>query len=301
MRRGGTVVCALLISRMFVGCDAPEVGAGGDLAAEGSTPIDVDGFRFYQGENGEACTASPYNCKLRAAGGNRVATAEPDDGNTWAVDANVPILDGHGSLLGFNQMPRTAFVFGQSREFGGNQYVFATWTSNGSPGWLLRSRLVEEDAFVAALGEATAVGAGLATMECYQIANTHDPGLELKRTVYDSRQAHERASEYLPIVREDDERRAVLLFNVPGYTLGGAAIDLFPAGTKFQRLDVPTGQDGSGPASLEISLFTKDPQGRYRQASGKMVFVYGYVRADDGTKRNGWMAHQALIAAMGCP
>jgi hypothetical protein len=67
-----------------------------------------------------------------------------------------------------------------------------------------------------------------------------------------------------------------------------------PAGTKFQRLDVPT---DSGAPSIDIPLWVQDSSGRYRQQSGTMKFIYGYVIAATGTKRNGWMASAAWTAA----
>jgi hypothetical protein len=86
-----------------------------------------------------------------------------------------------------------------------------------------------------------------------------------------------------PLPRANGQRSVDLLFNVPAYTLGGVAIDHFPAVTKFRRLDVPTGKDDAGPPSLAIPLWVQDPQQGYRQQSGTMTFVYGYVQAADVT------------------
>lgn len=41
--------------------------------------------------------------------------------------------------------------------------------------------------------------------------------------------------------------------------------------------------------------------GHYRKKAGTMKFIYGYVKADDGTRRNGWMAYEALAVSSGCP
>ncbi len=128
--------------------------------------------------------------------------------------------------------------------------------------------------------------------------NTHDPNLELKKVVYDSDATHERAGDYLPLVRANGKRSANLTFNVPGFGLGGVAVDHFPAGTKFQRLDVPT---NAGAPSIDIPLWVQDSVGRYRVQSGTMKFIYGYVIAATGTKRNGWMAYDALEVSSGCP
>ncbi|MBL9100417.1 MAG: hypothetical protein JNL82_05640 [Myxococcales bacterium] len=297
MRLRGVVVCALALAG--AGCDGDDGVRGDD--ARGTTPIDVDEFRFAPGVNGLQCTASPYNCKLRPTGGNRVVTADADDNNAWAIAQGVPVLDGHGSTVAFNAMPRTFFVYGQSRVLKGAEHVFAALTTNGGAGWLRRADIADEASFAAGLGSAPALGEGLAELGCYRIVNTHDADLEYKRVIYDSRASHERAADYLPLPRANGQRSVDLLFNVPAYTLGGVAIDHFPAGTKFRRLDVPTGKDDAGPPSLAIPLWVQDPQQRYRQQSGTMTFVYGYVQAADGDRRHGWIASAALTADEGCP
>ena len=107
----------------------------------------------------------------------------------------------------------------------------------------------------------------------------------------------ERAGDYQPLVRNNGVRSANLTFNVPGFGLGGVAVDHFPAGTKFRRLDVPT---SNGAPSIDIPLYVKDSAGRYRKKSGEMKFIYGYIMAKTGTKRVGWMAYDALLASGGC-
>jgi len=47
-------------------------------------------------------------------------------------------------------------------------------------------------------------------------------------------------------------------------------------------------------------LWIQDGEGRYRTQSGTMLFLYGYVRAADGTRRFGWMAQDALEVSSGC-
>lgn len=253
---------------------------------------------LYAGVNGDACTASPYNCKLRVTGGNRVLTNDPDDDNSWAVRHGVPIRDGNGTLLGISTRSRTTFNYGQSRMFAGEKYVFAVSTSNGSAGWMPLSSILGQSSFQSKLGHVSAKGAGLDKMACYEIKNSHDESMELKKVVYDSVATHERAGDYLPLERNNGKRSANLTFNVPGFGLGGVAVDHFPAGTKFQRLDVPT---DSGAPSIDIPLWVKDSSGRYRKRSGSMKFIYGYVIAATGTKRNGWMAYDALKTSSGCP
>jgi hypothetical protein len=267
-----------------------------DEIADEETELDADALEA--GVNGNACTESPYNCKLRVEGGNRVLTNDPDDNNAWGLFTGVPIRDGNGKIVGTSTRTSTTFNYGQSREFGGETYVFAVSTSNSSAGWMPLSAIKGKSSFEDKLGHVSAKGAGLAKMGCYEIRNFHDANMELKKVVYDSKETHERAGDYLPLVRKNGKRSANLTFNVPGFGLGGVAIDHFPAGTKFRRYDVPT---DSGAPSIDIPLWVKDSSGRYRKRSGSMKFIYGYVVAATGTKRNGWMAYDALKTSSGCP
>lgn len=276
-------------------CDDPD--AADDIGFDDVDAAEIED-RLFEGVNGKACTASTYNCKLRPEGGNRVATNDPDDDNSWAVAAGVPIRDGNGTVVGTNAKGRTTFNYGQERTFAGEPYVFAVSTSNSSAGWMPLSSISGKSSFEGKLGHVSALGAGLGKLGCYQIRNAHDPDLEFKKVVYDAKTSHERAGDYLPLVRANGQRSANLTFNVPGFSLGGVAVDHFPAGTKFQRLDVPT---TAGPPSIDIPLYVKDAQGRYRKQSGTMKFIYGYIIAATGTKRNGWMAYDALQVSSGCP
>jgi hypothetical protein len=160
------------------------------------------------------------------------------------------------------------------------------------------SAILGRTSFEQKVGHVSALGAGLAKLGCYAVRNSHDPALEVKKVVYDSTSSNERAGDYLPLVRANGLRSVNLAFNVPGFGLGGPAVDHWPAGTKFQRLDVPT---DNGAPSIDIPLWVQDSTGRYRQQSGTMKFIYGYVIATTGTKRNGWMAYDALYVSSGCP
>lgn len=261
-------------------------------------PIATDEQAFFAGVNGDACLESTYNCKLRVSGGNRVETNDPADDNAWALYTGVPIRDGNGTVVGTSTKTSTTFNYGQSRTFAGETYVFAVSTSNSSAGWMPLSSIKGQESFADKVGHVSALGAGLGKLGCYAVRNWHDTNLEFKKVVYDSDASHERAGDYLPLVRVNGLRSANLTFNVPGFALGGVAIDHFPAGTKFQRLDVPT---SSGAPSIDIPLWVQDSVGRYRTQSGTMKFIYGYVIAATGTKRNGWMAYDALEVSSGCP
>ena len=251
----------------------------------------------FSGVNGTYCLISAYNCKLQDPGGNRVPTNDPADDN-WGLATGVSIRDGNGTIVGTNTRTSAAFNFGQVRSFGGADHAFAVSTSNSSAGWLPMSAILGLTSFQQKVGHVSALGAGLAKLGCYQVKNSSDPVLEAKKVVYDTTSSNERAGDYLPLVRANGVRSVNLIFNVPGLALGGPAIDHFPNGTKFQRLDVPTDH---GVPSIDIPLWVLDGSGRYRQQSGEMKFLYGYVIAATGTKRNGWMAYDALAVSSGCP
>lgn len=286
-----TIVAVSVAVGSLLGCggEAPATPEEGSLARSGQA--------LYAGVNGEACTASPYNCKLRPSGGNRVATNDPND-DVWALETGGPIRDGNGTVVGVSNRTGSSFNYGQTRSFDGETYAFAVSTSNSSAGWVPLLSIKGKESFANKVGHVSALGSGLAKMACYAVRDSHDTTLELKKVVYDSDAEHERAGDYLPLVRANGKRSINLAFNVPGFGLGGVAVDHFPAGTKFQRLDVPT--DGGAP-SIDIPLWVKDSAGRYRTQSGTMKFIYGYVIAATGTRRNGWMAYDALSVSSSCP
>lgn len=282
---------------------APLLSSACDEALDEDTPYIDDELgevedRLFAGVNGDACAESPYNCKLRVYGGNRVATNDPTDDNAWALNINVPVRDGNGTVQINSTRTSSTFNFGQTRSFAGETHVFAVSTSNSSAGWMPLSAIKGADSFAAKVGHVSALGAGLDKLGCYAIKNSHDTVLEPKKVVYDAQTANERAGDYLPLIRKNGKRSANLTFNVPGFALGGVAVDHFPAGTKFQRLDVPT---NGGAPSIDIPLYVADSEGRFRKQSGTMKFIYGYVIAATGTKRNGWMAYDALQVSSGCP
>jgi len=287
------VVFALFVAVSPIACLA---ASGTDEEGERETEAALS-----PGVNGSACTASPYNCKLRAVGGNRVATNDSKDDDEWQLETGVPIRDGNGTIVGTSTRTSTKFNFGQTRSFGGETYAFALSTSNGSAGWLPMSSIKGHDSFASKVGHVSARGEGLGKLGCYEIRDSFDASIELKKVVYDTDvgpSGHERAGDYLPLLRSDGRHSANLCFNVPGFGLGGVAVDHFPAGTHFQRLDVPT---KSGKPSIDIPLWVQDSAGRYRKQSGTMKFIYGYVIAKTGTKRVGWMAYDALRVSSGCP
>lgn len=286
----------LLTLGVLAACaEQPVDGVGGDEGA--GVELSETAQAAFSGVNGTYCLVSAYNCKLQNPGGNRVPTNDPADDN-WGLSTGVAIRDGNGTVVGTNTRTSSQFNYGQTRTFAGELHAFAVSTSNSSAGWLPMSAILGRTSFEQKVGHVSALGAGLSKLGCYQVKNSHDPVQELKKVVYDSEATHERAGDYLPLVRANGARSVNLIFNVPGMALGGPAVDHFPAGTKFQRLDVPTEH---GVPSIDIPLWVKDSAGRYRQQSGEMKFLYGYVIAATGTKRNGWMAYDALSVSSGCP
>jgi hypothetical protein len=282
----------LALAALATGCGQ------GELDEAGAEPTAGAASALTRGVNGDACTASPYNCKLRPSGGNRVATSATDDDDSWGIRAGDPIRDGDGHVLGTETASRLTFNFGQTRSFGGRVHAFAMSTSNRSAGWYPLDDILGADSFEKKVGHVSALGAGLTELGCYQVRNGSDPTLEAKKVVYDATDSHERAGDYLPLVRANGRRSANLAFNVPGFGLGGVAVDHFAAGTRFRRLQVPT---DTGVPSIDIPLWIDDGHGRFIRRSGTMKFIYGFVIAATGTKRVGWMAYDALEVSSGCP
>lgn len=257
-------------------------------------------LKVAKGLNGDACAFSDYNCKLRAEGGNRVAHVDGD--LDWAIEPGGVVLDGNGDSLGAQSSSTLKFNFGQERTFNGKHYVYALTTSNHSSGWFPLASVKSGDVLESRLGHAVGHRSGLAKMACYAVRNSTDPDLEVKKIVRDTTAspgpAGEAAGDYLPRVRTNGKRSVNLTFNVPGSGLGGPAIDHFPAGTKFQRLDVTTKK---GPPSIDVNLWSQDGDGKFLKPAGAMKFVYGYIQSKTGDVRVGWMAYDALTPSSGCP
>lgn len=261
--------------------------------------IDLEaGGRVFAGVNGTHCVASPFNCRFHEDN-LRVMTAGGDD--SWGIDPGASVRDGNGNVLVTETRTRLTFNYGQTRLLAGRAHALAVSSSNSSAGWYPIERILGETSFRARMGEVNAKDPRDGRMGCYEVRNNHDASIELRKVVFDSKvgeNGHERAGDYQSLVRANGKRSANLLFNVPGFALGGASTDHFPAGTKFRRVSVPT---SSGRPSITIPLWVKDSDGRYRKRAGAMRFIYGFVRASDGVKRFGWMSEEALKVSSGCP
>jgi len=91
---------------------------------------------------------------------------------------------------------RLTFNYGQTRALAGKAHALALSTSNHSSGWYPFDHILGETSFRARVGNVDAQDPGLGKMACYQIRNSHDPDLELKKVVFDSMvgpDGHERA------------------------------------------------------------------------------------------------------------
>jgi hypothetical protein len=245
--------------------------------------VDTSGetaFATVAGVNSAYCTASPYNCRFRA-GDSRVDTKSGLD--SWGIVDGAEILDGNGDAMSVESgAARMTFNYGQKRTLAGTPHALALSTSNASAGWYPIDRIQGNVSFDEQVGDVVAKGAGLAAIAAHTV-------------VKGSTETNERAGDYLPLVRANGKRSANLVFSVPGFALGGATTDHFPAGTKFRRLDVPT---FSPLPSIKIPLWNeKAPDDQI----GTMRFLYGRIRAADGTERYGWMAQDALDVSSGCP
>jgi hypothetical protein len=301
-----SVVFALTSLMTLAGCTA-----GVDEELTESTANELT-----SGVNGSGCKRSAYNCSLHSGGeGQRVRRA--DGGQTWAVDdewlvaqgfvdpqtkaAVVPVVDGNGDEMGRVKKESFTLNYGQTRRMKDLTYVFALSTGLQSAGW------VPIDAFRAAtslrerVGEVNARGGNLKAMECYEVKSTYPERLDDFKVVKGAtdKDAME-PDDYLPVKRANGKVYVNLAFNVPGDAIGGPAVDIFPAGTKFQRLSVPTWEKPARP-SLDATLYAK-PAGAsaYTKPDGAMKFVYGYVTSNAGAVRYGWMAYDGLAPSTGC-
>ncbi len=290
--------CFAAVALLISGC----VASTEESAPQGTDEADTVAaeLQLHAGVNGGACGLSDYNCKLRVEGGNRIAHA--DNTIDWAIEPGATILDGNGDSLGVEKASTLKFNFGQERVFGGKHYVYAMTTSNHSSGWFPLASVTSADVLGPRVGHVSAHRSGLAKMHCYEIKDGADPQLAEKKVVYDTKEAPgpagEAAGDYLPRLRSNNKRSVNLIFNTPGSALGGPAIDHFPAGTKFQRLDVPT---DSGPPSIDVKLWSQDGNHKFRTPAGALKFVYGSILSKTGDTRVGWMAYDALTSASGCP
>lgn len=280
---------------------------GDDDAAEGEVASEIGSYRA--GVNSKGCKRSAYNCTLNPGKDQRVYRA--DGGDTWGVDpayvssknlAGVPVVDGNGDVMGYSKKTSFTLNYGQTRRIGNTTYVIALSSGLASAGWVPIDAFLHEESLRAKVGEVNAKGAGLKDMGCYEVATTFDPKLKTLKVVKGATDKDAKEpDDYLPHARANGKIYVNLAFSIPGDSLGAPAVDIFPAGTKFQRLDVPT-WESSGRPSLDAKLYAK-PAGstKYTREAGAMKFIYGYVKSKPGAVRYGWMAYDGLKVSSGCP
>jgi hypothetical protein len=311
------LAAATLMLATISGCAADTSDDGSaDEGDTDATESEVSALRA--GVNSKGCRRSAYNCALHpGTGTQRVRRA--DGSETWSVDPQwlsdhslvdpatkkpgVPVLDGNGELMAYS--PRSSFTlnYGQTRRLGNLTYVMALSAGIGSAGWIPLDAFQNAGALRAAVGEVNAHGTGLADLACYVVKTTFDASLDKYAVVKNATDANKpEPNDYLPMKRANGKVYVNLAFSAPGDGLGAPAVDIFPAGTKFQRLDVPTWEAGSAP-SLDVKLYSKPAGGSTysKLASRDMKFIYGYVKSKSGVVRYGWMALDGLTPSSGCP
>lgn len=183
---------------MRILCLVAVVAACTDELDDDEVVIDtsVSEIRTVPGVNGEWCVESPYNCRFRAPGiSQRVVTGSGLE--SWGIDPGASLRDGHGDVLGPVTNSRLTFNYGQTRLLAGKAHALALATSNRSAGWYPIDHILGEASFRAHVGEVNARDPHAGRMACYEIRDSHDPDLELRKVVYDSHATHERAGDYL--------------------------------------------------------------------------------------------------------
>lgn len=285
----------VLVASFAVACAEPEEDFASEEQGETESAVSAR-----PGTNGSTCKRSAYNCSLHA-GGQRVMT--PGGRETWGVSSTflasnkgVPVVDGNGDLMGLSSKTDFTFNYGQTRIMNGKRYAYAMSTGLASSGWIEISAIGASDSFAKAVGNMDAKGDNLKKLGCYEIASTYDKGLDRKFVVKGAKVGYAEANDYLPQVRANGQVYGTLSFNAPGDALGGANTDIFPAGTKFQRVDVPTWENPDLP-SLDVQLY--GGKGANTPA-GTMKFIYGYIRAKSGEVRYGWAALDGLNVSTNC-
>lgn len=297
-----------LLGMMMVGATLMATASGcaaesdDDDEAEGEVTAEIGTYR--SGVNSKGCKRSAYNCTLNPGKDQRVYRADGED--TWGVGpgfgAGVPVVDGNGEPMGVSKKTSFTLNYGQTRRMGNTTYVIALSTGLGSAGWVPIDAFLHADSLRAKVGEVNARGENLKDLGCYEVGTRFDPKLNTFKVVKGATDKDAKEpDDYLPQKRANGKVYVNLAFSIPGDALGAPAVDIFPAGTKFQRLDVPT-WEGSGLPSLDAKLYAK-PAGAtaYTREAGAMKFIYGYVKTKPGAARYGWMAIDGLKVSSKCP
>jgi hypothetical protein len=304
----GLVISGAAMVATISGCAAESTDDGSGAGDEGAVESDISALRA--GVNSAGCKRSAYNCSLNpAASGQRVYTATGSE--SWGIDpkwvadhklGGIPVVDGNGESMGISKRTELTLNHGQTRRIGSTTYVMALSSGVGAAGWVPIDSFVHADSLRARVGEVNAHGDGLRALGCYEVDTSFDPKLDTFKVVKGAKVTDsEEPNDYLPTKRNNGKVYANLAFSIPGDGLGAPAIDIFPAGTRFQRLDVPT-WEGAAP-SLDAKLYARTPGTDHFStlSSRSMKFIYGYVKTKPGSVRYGWMAIDGLKVSGACP
>jgi hypothetical protein len=304
----GLVVSGAAMLATMSGCAADATATDDGTPDEGSVESEVSALR--PGVNSAGCKRSAYNCSLNPGGqGQRVYTSTGSESwgidPKWVVDhklGGVPVVDGNGDSMGISKKTALTLNHGQTRRIGNTTYIMALSSGVGAAGWVPNDSFLHADSLRAAVGEVNAHGVGLKDLGCYEVDTSFDPQLDTFKVVKGAKVTDsEEPNDYLPTKRSNGKIYANLAFSIPGDALGAPAVDIFPSGTKFQRLDVPT-WEGTAP-SLDAKLYSRTAGTDHFSTLSKrsMKFIYGYVKTKPGAVRYGWMAIDGLQVSGSCP
>lgn len=238
------------------------------------------------------CCGSRFNCSVpdperrEGCGGARIRN--PATGSCeWpiAAGASRALYDGRGVRIGEVRSDAVRLNQGIRKRIGGRSLVYAfsitarmnDGTLRPASGWIAQADLVHArrlDGYTLALDDP-----GHGHYETQWRLTGGDP-TRFRDLVLRAPGGHEYpATDYL--VRPFG--LVHLTYSVPGFNLGGHAVDSFVPGAVFRR--------ARGVAQIEVPLF--GPRGH--RSSLSLHFVYGFVH-DGEQRRYGWFAKEALEA-----
>lgn len=284
-------LAALLALLTLAACGEPDEIDPPDAPAEEASIAQKD----LRCDNG--CCGSDYNCRVpdrdRRAGCSGARIQNPVIGGCdWPLtaDADRSIHDGLGARMGEVRSAAVKLNQGIRKQRDGRWYVYAFNTTvrlnDGTlrpfSGWIRQSDLVHAD-----------------RLHGYTLA-LDDPGRGHYETRWRITGGEPARFDHLVLRATDGETYPAtdyllrpyglvhLTFTVPGFALGGHAVDSFQPGAIFRR--------ARGVEQIRIALY--GPQGHRSALS--LDFAYGYVH-DGEQRRYGWIAKQALEAIAEAP
>jgi hypothetical protein len=250
-----------------------------------------DGDELPTDELAAKCTKSPYNCAPPATdnrSGPRVIYNKSTGSLDWPVFAGTPVYNGIGVQMGTvipydGQTVATAKInYGQRKTIGGQTVVY-TWashtTSGGMSGWIPEAKVQNSTLLETRDPTIRLPDPGQGDYDAIWLITGGDPAAFANLKVDSNQSANgENATDYL--LRPGNV--VYVTFNVPGFSLGGYAVDSVPIGSVFRR--------SLGVEEIDIPLY---PPGSSTPTNKSMHFIYGSV--DDGVaKRFGWIAKEAM-------